>query len=76
MASPQESLLKVQEALSGQPGAARDIVAFNAGAAIYLAGLAPSLKDGVARALDIQNSGAAWKKLQTYAAFTQQSTAT
>jgi len=76
VASPQESLLKVEEALTGQPGAARDIVAFNAGAAIYLAGLAPSLKDGVARALDIQNSGAAWKKLQAYAAFTQQSTVT
>jgi anthranilate phosphoribosyltransferase len=76
VASPQESLVKVQEALTGQTGAARDIVAFNAGAAIYLAGLAPSLKDGVARALEIQNGGAAWEKLQTYAAFTQQSTAT
>jgi anthranilate phosphoribosyltransferase len=76
VASPQESLVKVEEALTGQPGAARDIVAFNAGAAIYLAGLTPSLKDGVARALEIQNGGAAWEKLQTYAAFTQQSTAT
>jgi len=72
VASPQESLLKVEEALTGQPGAARDIVAFNAGAAIYLAGLIPSLKDGVARALEIQNSGAAWKKLQAYAVFTQE----
>lgn len=72
VASPQESLLKVQEALSGQPGAARDIVAFNAGAAIYLAGLAPTLKDGVARALEIQASGAAWATLQAYAAFTQE----
>jgi len=72
VASPQESLLKVEEALTGQPGAARDIVAFNAGAAIYLAGLTPSLKDGVARALEIQNSGAAWEKLHAYAVFTQQ----
>lgn len=72
VASPQESLLKVREALSGTPGAARDIVAFNAGAAIYLAGLAPTLKDGVARALTIQTSGVAWDKLQAYAAFTQQ----
>ncbi|OYY73400.1 MAG: anthranilate phosphoribosyltransferase [Gammaproteobacteria bacterium 28-57-27] len=72
VASPQESLLKVQEALSGQPGAARDIVAFNAGAAIYLAGLASTLREGVARALEIQTSGAAWDTLQAYVAFTQQ----
>ena len=72
VASPQESLLKVREALSGQPGAARDIVAMNAGAAIYLAGLAASLAEGVARALQVQQSGAAWARLQTYAAMTQE----
>ncbi|MGD9888532.1 MAG: anthranilate phosphoribosyltransferase [Halothiobacillaceae bacterium] len=72
VASPAESLVKVREALRGQSGAARDIVAMNAGAAIYLAGLAPSLKNGVARALEIQTSGAAWAKLQAYAAYTQQ----
>ena len=72
VASPAESLVKVREALQGSPGAARDIVAMNAGAAIYLAGLAPSLKSGVARALEIQTSGAAWDKLQAYAAYTQQ----
>ncbi len=72
VASPQESLVKVQQALCGEPGAARDIVAFNAGAAIYLAGLTPSLSEGVARALEIQHSGAAWQKLQDYAAFTQE----
>lgn len=70
--SAHESLDKVREALTGQPGAARDIVAFNAGAAIYLAGLAASFRDGVARALDIQSTGAAWERLQAYAAYTQQ----
>ncbi|MEF3194194.1 MAG: anthranilate phosphoribosyltransferase [Halothiobacillaceae bacterium] len=72
VASAHESLEKVREALTGQPGPARDIVAFNAGAAIYLAGLAPSLAEGVARALEIQTTGAAWERLQAYAAFTQQ----
>ncbi len=72
VASSLESLDKVREALTGQPGPARDIVAFNAGAAIYLAGLAESLKAGVDRALDIQASGAAWDRLQAYAAFTRQ----
>ena len=70
--SSHESLDKVREALTGQPGPASDIVAFNAGAAIYLAGLADSLKAGVARALEIQSTGAAWDRLQAYAAFTQQ----
>ncbi|MGK0674351.1 MAG: anthranilate phosphoribosyltransferase [Halothiobacillaceae bacterium] len=72
VASAHESLEKVREALTGQPGPARDIVAFNAGAAIYLAGLTPSLTEGVARALEIQATGAAWERLMAYAAFTQQ----
>lgn len=75
VASAHESLEKVREALTGQPGPARDIVAFNAGAAIYLAGLAPSLAEGVVRALEIQATGAAWERLQAYAAFTQQASA-
>ncbi|MEW5838102.1 MAG: anthranilate phosphoribosyltransferase [Pseudomonadota bacterium] len=75
VASPQESLLKVRDALTGQPGAARDIVAMNAGAAIYLAGLAPDLPGGVARALEVQTSGAAWERLQAYAALTQENAA-
>ncbi|MFZ5466644.1 MAG: anthranilate phosphoribosyltransferase [Pseudomonadota bacterium] len=75
VASAHESLEKVREALTGEPGPARDIVAFNAGAAIYLAGLAPTLEDGVARALEIQTTGAAWERLQAYAAFTQQASA-
>ncbi|HER19828.1 MAG TPA: anthranilate phosphoribosyltransferase [Chromatiales bacterium] len=75
VASAHESLEKVREALTGQPGPARDIVALNAGAAIYLAGLAPTLKEGVEHALDIQTSCAAWERLQAYAAFTQQASA-
>ncbi|MEW6467177.1 MAG: anthranilate phosphoribosyltransferase [Pseudomonadota bacterium] len=73
--SAHESLERVREALTGQPGPARDIVALNAGAAIYLAGLVPTLRDGVERALEIQTTGAAWERLQAYAAFTQQALA-
>ncbi len=72
VASAHESLDRVREALTGQPGAARDIVAFNAGAALYLAGLASGLAEGVARALEVQSSGAAWERLQAYAAYTRQ----
>ena len=49
--------------LDNQAGAARDIVLMNAGAAIYVAGLTSSLHDGVAKAREVINSGAAKAKL-------------
>jgi anthranilate phosphoribosyltransferase len=53
-------------ALDNQTGAARDIVAFNAGASIYVAGLAESLVDGVKKALATIASGAARNKLDQF----------
>ncbi len=58
-------------ALDNQPGAARDIVALNAGASIYVAGLAPTLTEGVKKALATIDSGAARKKLDQFVAFTK-----
>jgi anthranilate phosphoribosyltransferase len=49
--------------LDNQPGAARDIVQLNAGAAIYVAGLSATLADGVINAGEIIASGAAKNKL-------------
>lgn len=49
--------------LDNQPGAARDIVLLNAGAAIYVAGLAPSLAEGVDRARRVLERGLAKQKL-------------
>lgn len=49
--------------LDNESGPARDIVALNAGAAIYVSGLTLSLKDGVAKALQVLDSGAAKQKL-------------
>jgi anthranilate phosphoribosyltransferase len=49
--------------LDNQPGAARNIVQLNAGAAIYVAGLAASLADGVSKAGEVIASGAAKHKL-------------
>jgi anthranilate phosphoribosyltransferase len=46
---------------------AADIIALNAGAAIYVSGVASSLKEGVAMAEDIVASGLAWEKLQELA---------
>lgn len=58
-------------ALENKPGAPRDIVALNAGASIYVAGLAPTLIEGVKKALAVLDSGAARKKLDQFVAFTK-----
>jgi len=58
-------------ALSNQPGPARDILALNAGAAIYVAGLAGSHQSGVRLALETIASGAAKAKLDQFISFTQ-----
>ena len=49
--------------LDNQPGAARDIVLLNAGAAIYVSGLAGTMPNGVKMAAEIIASGAAKNKL-------------
>lgn len=51
--------------------AQRDVVALNAGAALYLAGKAPNLAAGVTLARDLLASGAGWETLERYAAFTK-----
>ncbi|OHY80296.1 anthranilate phosphoribosyltransferase [Marinobacter sp. AC-23] len=48
---------------------ARDLIALNAGAAIYVAGLAPTIKMGVEMALDAMGSGLAAGKLSELADF-------
>ena len=63
VSSPAESLAMVEKALKNEPGPARDIVALNAGAAIYVSGLAPDLGAGIKTALAVLASGAAGKKL-------------
>jgi anthranilate phosphoribosyltransferase len=46
----EQSLAMIRDVFDNQPGSARDIVILNAGAAIYAAGIAVSLADGVAQA--------------------------
>jgi anthranilate phosphoribosyltransferase len=58
-------------ALENKPGAARDIVALNAGAALYTANVAGSIADGIQRAREAMASGAARDKLNAFVAFTQ-----
>ena len=47
------------------------VVSLNAGAAIYVAGVAPSLKAGIERARQAIESGAARRKLDEFVAFTR-----
>ncbi len=58
-----QSLTVVKSVLENQPGPARDIVQLNAGAALYVAGLADSLATGVAKADEVLASGKALAKL-------------
>ena len=66
-----QSLALVKIALTDNHSAAADIVALNAGAAIYAANLCSTLQQGVDMARDILGTGIAWEKLQEFAVFTQ-----
>ncbi|MDH3535932.1 MAG: anthranilate phosphoribosyltransferase [Gammaproteobacteria bacterium] len=57
--SAAESLAKIRDVFADKPGAARDIVCLNAGAAIYVSGLADSLAAGVEAARSAISSGKA-----------------
>lgn len=67
-----ESKTRLLGVLDGQMGAARDIVCLNAGAALYTAGVCASIADGVERAQETLNSGAARRQLDLYCQTTQQ----
>ena len=61
--TPEQSMQMLMGVLNGEPGAASDIVALNAGAALYAANLADSLKGGLALARAAIASVAARRKL-------------
>lgn len=63
------SLKMVKSVLDNQPGAARDIVLLNAGAAIYAANISGSLTDGIETARQVLASGAARTKLDALIAY-------
>ncbi|MEA3303623.1 MAG: anthranilate phosphoribosyltransferase [Pseudomonadota bacterium] len=67
----QQSLQIIRDVLANNAGPARDIVTLNAGAAIYTAGIAVTLKQGVDAASAAISSGAAMDKLDQLIACTQ-----
>lgn len=67
-----ESLAIIQSIFAGDKGPARDIVALNAGAAIYAADLVDSLSAGISKAQQLIDNGAAKQKLDAFIACTQE----
>jgi len=62
---------RLLEALDNRAGQERDIVAFNAGAALYAAGVASTIENGIRRAKGAIGSGAARARLDAYVAATR-----
>ena len=58
--------------LEGRKDAYRDIVAFNAGAALYVGGTVSTIQDGIHKATDAIDTGAGLRLLENWIDFTQQ----
>lgn len=71
---PEQSIAMLRGVLDNQPGPARDIVALNAGAALYVGGVADSIADGLARAQAVIADGSARARLHAFVATTRQLT--
>lgn len=67
-----ESLALIERVLSGESGPAADMVALNAGAALYAADLCDTLSAGVALAKETLGSGRALSKMRELAHYSQQ----
>ena len=66
VANREESVKCIQRALANEDGPVRDIVLLNAGAALYCAGVAASVTEGVKRAAEAVASGRAKDKLTQF----------
>ena len=64
--TPQENAEITKAVLTGEKGPRRNAVALNAGAGLYVAGKAASLEEGVRRAEELIDSGAAMERLEAF----------
>jgi anthranilate phosphoribosyltransferase len=64
----EQSRALILQVLDNQPGAARDIVIFNAGVALYAANVAADIREGIAKARAALEAGGARAKLEQLAA--------
>jgi anthranilate phosphoribosyltransferase len=69
--TPEESRAMLLGVLDGEGGAASDIVAFNAGVALYAANVACSIQDGLDKAQAVLQGGQARQKLDQWLAYTR-----
>ena len=67
----EESKAMLLDALAGRHGVAHDIVCLNAGAALYTAGVAGDIDEGIALARQVIASGAAHAKMTDFVAATR-----
>jgi anthranilate phosphoribosyltransferase len=72
VANKEESVQCIQRVLADEDGPQRDIVLLNAGAALYCAGVAATVAEGVRRAREAVASGAALAKLSQFVKVTNQ----
>ncbi len=68
---PEDSAAIIRRSLRGERSPAREIIALNAAAALYIADAAPTLAEGLALALAAIDQGAAEQTLQRLVALTQ-----
>ncbi len=71
VADAAESKTMLLAALDNHDGLPREIVAYNAGAALYVAGVAEDIADGIARARKVLADGSARAKLDAFVTATQ-----
>ena len=69
--TPDQSRAMLMDVLDNQPGAARDIVILNAGAALYAANVSDSIKSGIEKARAAIESGAAKARLEQLVALSK-----
>jgi anthranilate phosphoribosyltransferase len=74
--TPAESLALVRSVLDNEPGPARDIVALNAGVALYAANVASTMAEGVKLALKALATGRAAAKMRQFVETARQLSAT
>ncbi|HEX7182735.1 MAG TPA: anthranilate phosphoribosyltransferase [Thermoanaerobaculia bacterium] len=66
---PEENAVMMRRVLEGEQGPLADVTALNAGAALYVSGMAPSLEEGYGIARDALAAGAGARKLDELKGF-------
>lgn len=67
--TPEENATRLERLVDGEGGALAELVVVNAGAALYVAGRAATLRDGAAAARELLATGAARTKLEQLRSF-------